>query len=311
MTTEIASLLGPAGRLESSAAAARLAGDEGTADGHFREAYGFAVDAAKRAAEVSSQAERLEVLRLGVRLALECGEAVEARRLMDEAFAIDPSVKFSDEWERLHDTAAWPDAWLIAAVRRDAPDFAALDVLADRYWKPLFGHCRLLTLNRERASDLAQQAWARVLRARQGLKPGGNFPAYLRTIATNLWRDSERHARRAGPMSDERLASLDQPLSLEDTDDAVLLDMLPDLNSLKEEEQTLLKLDLDRALERLTPHLREVLIARFIAGESCAEIGLRYERTEQTVSGWVREAIREMKLYLEAPAADLVQTREP
>lgn len=112
-------------------------------------------------------------------------------------------------------------------------------------------------------------------------------------------------------MSDERLASLDQPLSLEDPDDAVLLDMLPDLNSLREEEQTLLKLDLDRALERLTPHLREVLIARFIAGESCAEIGLRYERTEQTVSGWVREAIREMKLYLEAPAARPAQTREP
>ena len=53
----------------------------------------------------------------------------------------------------------------------------------------------------------------------------------------------------------------------------------------------------------MTPHLREVLIARFIAGESCAEIALRYEGTEQTVSSRVREAIREMKLYFEAPAA--------
>jgi hypothetical protein len=61
---------------ESSAAPARLAGDEAAADGYFREAYGFALGAAKRAAEVSSQAERLEILRLAVRLALECGEAV-------------------------------------------------------------------------------------------------------------------------------------------------------------------------------------------------------------------------------------------
>jgi len=112
-------------------------------------------------------------------------------------------------------------------------------------------------------------------------------------------------------MSEERLASLDQPLSLEDADDAVLLDVLPDLNSLREEEQTLLKLDIDRALERLTPHLREVLIARFIAGESCAEIGVRYKRTEQTVSGWVRQAIRELKLYFEEPAARPVQKRGP
>src|SRR5437899_2005722 len=147
--------------------------------------------------------------------------------------------------------------------------------------------------------------------ARQGLKPGGNFPAYLVTIATNLWRDSARRARRAGPMSEERLASLDQPLSLEDADDAVLLGVLPDLNSLREEEQTLLKLDIDRALERLTPHLREVLIARFIADESCAEIGVRYKRTEQTVSGWVRQAIRELKLYFEEPAARPVQKRGP
>jgi hypothetical protein len=35
------------------------------------------------------------------------------------------------------------------------------------------------------------------------------------------------------------------------------------------------------------------------------------ERTEQTVSGWVREAIREMKFHLEAPAARPVPTREP
>jgi DNA-directed RNA polymerase specialized sigma24 family protein len=58
-------------------------------------------------------------------------------------------------------------------------------------------------------------------------------------------------------------------------------------------------LDIDDALGRLTPLLREVLVARFIAGESCAEIGRRHGRTEQTVSGWVREAVREMKLHLE------------
>ncbi len=74
----------------------------------------------------------------------------------------------------------------------------------------------------------------------------------------------------------------------------------------------MLTVDIDHALERLSPKLREVLIARFITGESCAEIGGRYGRTEQTVSGWVREAIREMKTYLEDrpdPASPVEQAK--
>jgi RNA polymerase sigma factor (sigma-70 family) len=147
------------------------------------------------------------------------------------------------------------------------------------------------------------------LRARHGLKPGGNFPAYLMTTASNIWRDAHRWSQRAGPMADEKLASLDESLLAQEGDNIVLADVLPDSNSLQADEQTELRLDIDRALERLTPHLREVLVARFITGESCAEIGSRHGRTEQTVSGWVREAIREMKLHLEEPTHRAVPAR--
>ena len=74
------------------------------------------------------------------------------------------------------------------------------------------------------------------------------------------------------------------------------------MNSRDAEEHKLLALDIDRALEELEPRLRDVLVARFITGESAAEIGRRYGRTEQTVTGWIREAIRQMKLHLEEPA---------
>ena len=302
MTDQISSLIEQAARLASSGAAARSACDETAAAGYFRDALGLAVNAADRAAEKSSPKALLEVLRMAVRLALNCGEASEGRRLMDDALRADASIAHSDDWTQLREVAAWPDTWLVAAVRRDPPDVASLDALADRHWKPLFGRCYLLTMNREKASDLAQEAWCRVLRARHGLKPGGNFPAYLMTTAANIWRDSHRWSRRAGALADEKLASLDEPSSAQDGD-IVLADVLPDLSSLKPEEQTLLKLDLDRALQRLTPHLRHILVARFITGQSCAEIGLRFGRTEQTVSGWVRQAIREMKLYLEEPGS--------
>lgn len=78
-----------------------------------------------------------------------------------------------------------------------------------------------------------------------------------------------------------------------------LVDRIPDLKALSPEDQTLLAMDIDKALEQLTPQLREVLVARFINGESCAEIGQRYGRTEQSISGWVRQALQEMKLHLE------------
>lgn len=193
------------------------------------------------------------------------------------------------------------DAQLISSVCCDPPDEKALGVLVMRYWKQLFAHCQLLTLNREKANDLAQSAWYRFLRARQGLKPDGNLSAYLAAIATNLFRDSYRSSRRAGPMADYRLESLDAPLLNDDGEEVLLIEIVADTKSAQQQAETLLAIDIDGALEQLTPQLREVIIARFINGESCAEIGLQHERTEQTVSGWVRQALRQMKTYLERP----------
>ncbi len=200
-----------------------------------------------------------------------------------------------------HEIAPRSDAQLISSVCCDSPDEEALGALVNRHWGYLFARCQMLTLNQEEARDLAQSTWCRLLRARQGLKPDGNFPAYLATIATNLFRDSYRASRRAGPMADYRLESLDAPHTNDGGETVVLVDMVADIKSLQPQAQTLLAIDIDRALERLTPQLRDVVIARFIDGESCAEIGLRYGRTEQTVSGWVRDALRQMKTQLEEP----------
>lgn len=195
-------------------------------------------------------------------------------------------------------SASASDAALIIAVRGDPPDEVALDTLVSRYWSPLFARCELLTVNRQAASDLAQETWCRMLRARRRLDPAGNFPAYLNTIATNIWRDENRASRRAGAMSEQRLASYDAELETGDGDPVILADIIPDLEALEADEQAMLKLDIDRALERLAPQLRDVLIARFLDDESAADIGKRYGRTEQTITSWVRQALREMKVHL-------------
>ena len=211
-------------------------------------------------------------------------------RLMNSGMQTEPT--------QLRVVTARSDALLIAAVRREPPDPAALDALVGRYWKMLFARCLTLTLDREAANDLAQEAWLRVLRSRSSLEPDGNFPGYVVTIATNLWRDRHRSERRAGAMAEDRMASLDAPLAIEGGDTLPLADVLPDPRTLPAEEQVLLKMDLDAALGRLTPQLRDVLLSRYLSGESAAEIGQRYGRTEQTISAWVRDAVRQMKVHL-------------
>jgi RNA polymerase sigma factor (sigma-70 family) len=155
----------------------------------------------------------------------------------------------------------------------------------------------MLTLDADAANDLAQESWLRLLRARGSLQPDGNFHAYITTIATNLWRDRNRSARRAGAMSDDRIESLDAT-EREDGQVLALMDIVTDPDTLPPDEQVILKLDVDNALERLTPNLRDALVSRFVIGESAAEIGRRYDRTEQTISSWIREAVREMRVHL-------------
>jgi DNA-directed RNA polymerase specialized sigma24 family protein len=101
-------------------------------------------------------------------------------------------------------------------------------------------------------------------------------------------------------MADSRIASLDAPVAADHTggESIPLINLTADPHTLSPDDQILLEMDLDNALGRLEPRLRDVLISRFITGESAAEIGQRYDRTEQAITGWIREAIRPMKIYL-------------
>jgi transposase-like protein len=53
-----------------------------------------------------------------------------------------------------------------------------------------------------------------------------------------------------------------------------------------------------------------VLVSRFLDGESCAEIGIRYGRTEQTISAWVRQAIREVQVHFEEACGTVARKEE-
>ncbi len=82
----------------------------------------------------------------------------------------------------------------MARVRQG--DEQAFADLVDRYKNPLVNYLTRMTRSRERAEDLAQDAFVRVYRSADRYRERGQFQAFLYRIATNQLRSEERRAAR-------------------------------------------------------------------------------------------------------------------
>jgi RNA polymerase sigma-70 factor (ECF subfamily) len=69
---------------------------------------------------------------------------------------------------------------------------AALNDLMERHTPPVFHFLCRMVGNEDDASDLAQETFVRVFRARASFRPGEKFSAWLFTIAANLARNHFR-----------------------------------------------------------------------------------------------------------------------
>jgi len=86
------------------------------------------------------------------------------------------------------------DATLMARVKQG--DEQAFADLVNRYKNPLVNYLTRMIRDRERAEDLAQDAFVRVYRSARRYRERGQFQAYLFRIATNQLRSEERRAAR-------------------------------------------------------------------------------------------------------------------
>ena len=135
--------------------------------------------------------------------------------------------------------------------------------------------------HRETAEDLAQQvflrAWQAIPRYEQR---GAPFKAWLYRMARNQVID---HFRTQRPTSDLEGIEVAEPAEAEDR---VLAAELHGR--------------LRRALDRLTPDHREVLVLRFLMEKSAAEIGQIMNRKEVTVRGLQMRALRALRKEIAA-----------
>jgi RNA polymerase sigma-70 factor (ECF subfamily) len=141
------------------------------------------------------------------------------------------------------------------------------DVLFRRYHLPIFRFLKRMTGSRDRAEDLTQEVFVRVVRARKGPAPGAGERAWLFTIARNLLLNLKRDSR----LRTETL-SLDEtrlPFGAETQPDAVVL---------------------QEALAGLPALDREVFLMREIGGLGYDEIAAVCEITPDAVRSRIYRA---------------------
>jgi RNA polymerase sigma-70 factor (ECF subfamily) len=154
----------------------------------------------------------------------------------------------------------------------------------NRLWERHHGLVRRYLLQRcspEHAEDLAQEAFLRVWESRDRAAQGAHLPAYLITVARNLWIDHLRWQRNWGnvvPLEDVVLTADDLERQVAD--------------SLRQQS-------LREAVSRLSPRRRAVFELRWLRGCSHREIAELLQITIKTVENHLNAGYREVRGFFQ------------
>lgn len=162
------------------------------------------------------------------------------------------------------------EAQLAGAIRRaQQRDEAGFDALISAYGPRLFGYLARLSGSRQRAEDLLQDVFVRLVRCIGEYRHDGRFDAWIFRIATNVARDHVRVS--------QRRRHIDPPQAgaggSEDNGEAVARTL--DANARRPDSAAETRDELDRlqqAMNALSPGEREVICLRHFSGLSFAEI---------------------------------------
>jgi RNA polymerase sigma-70 factor (ECF subfamily) len=162
---------------------------------------------------------------------------------------------------------------------------AAFDILMRRHERGVLALIYRSVHDRDRAQDLTQDVFLRVLKTADRWQPNAKFSTWLYTIARNICIDESRR-KRLRPV-----ATLDAPIG--DEAGTTHRDQLADtrarsgaVNSAREQFLTTLY----AALEKLPEEQREVFVLRVIDGMKFVDIAQLHGISENTVKSRMRYA---------------------
>lgn len=177
--------------------------------------------------------------------------------------------------------AACDDAALAARARDDVDAFGTL---YERYVDRIYAYPRARAASPEEAADLTQEVFLRAFDAVAHYQPGrASFATWLFRIARNAATDA--HRRRKPTVAWDLLPAMLQPIAEGD----------PEAGALRAEASAHLR----AMLERCDARTRELLVLRYAAGLSIAEIAPIVGKSEAAVKKGLTRALRTLRALKE------------
>ena len=173
------------------------------------------------------------------------------------------------------------DHELVEQARRG--DAGAVRTLYQRHSQRVFAVVRRLAGDDMLAEDWAQEAWVRAIRALPTFRGDAQFSTWLHRIAIN----SALHGRRSRDRKAGRETAMDDSLVL----------------STRPREDPLLRLRLQRAMDRLPEGMRRVLVLHDVEGYTHEEIGEMLGINPGTCKSQLFKARAKMRRFL-SPAPE-------
>ncbi len=180
------------------------------------------------------------------------------------------------------------DEMLMVRYRRG--DRTAFAELVRRYQAPLFTFSLRYLRDRDRARDVTQETFLRLVRRAAEFKHESRFSTWIYTITRNLCIDELRRQKH------RRHPSLDDGGSAGLTIGDRLAD--PDSDPEREASATRLRDGIARAIELLPDEQREVFLLRQVGGVPFQEIARITSTAENTVKSRMRYAMQRLQKEL-------------
>jgi len=185
-------------------------------------------------------------------------------------------------------------------------DIDAFEILLQRHEKRIFLFILRKVGDRERAGDLLQETFLRVIKSAANYSRKAKFTTWLYTIARNLSVDELRK------MKHRRHRSLSSPSSRSE-DGPTLYDRLPGKSDdgFTRADATEIRQRIELALNDLSDEQREVFVMREMMNMPFKEIGTVVGVSENTIKSRMRYALESLRLALADYAADMPTSTDP
>lgn len=185
-------------------------------------------------------------------------------------------------YARPMDTA--PDDSALMLRYRDG-DVAAFEVLYRRHNDALYRYLLRLCRHRDTAEDVFQEAWGKIVKARETYRPTAKFTTFLYRVAHNCFIDHVRRNKRHSAKVELEPDSQPDPSDLPET----------------EVERALARRRLDAALRDLPDEQRDVFLLREEAGLSLDEIAAVTDSNRETAKSRLRYAVNKLRAAIDEP----------